>query len=193
MNGILRITRFAALALTIVLGAAGCGHSSSADSAGSDDSDVGLTNADKEARSIGMAELQKHWLKGPDGWTTAVVSGSPYAPDHFLRQCRAFVADTVRPENLTEADNLNGIAWDGQITLKPTSCREVGGQPGMVLDGMGSFGPVKHPGKWSEWVEFTPGPVRLTKTKSGWQYRWDGSYLRGTLPGPQDFVSAGVR
>jgi len=35
-----------------------------------------------------MAELQKHWLKRPDGWTTAVVSGSAYAPEHYLRQCK---------------------------------------------------------------------------------------------------------
>jgi hypothetical protein len=63
----------------------------------------------------------------------------------------------------------------------------------MVLDGMGSSGPSKQQGKWSEWVDFTPGPLRFQKAKGEWQFKWDGSYLRGTLPGPQDFANAGVR
>src|ERR1700678_4048416 len=77
-----------ALAMATVLGPIGCGHSSSDSSA--DEGIPGLTSADREAQSAAMAELQRHWRKGSDGWTTAVVSGSPYAPDHFLRQCRGF-------------------------------------------------------------------------------------------------------
>ena len=64
-----------ALALAVLLGPIGCGHSSSDSSA--DEGIPGLTSADREAQSAAMAELQRHWRKGPDGWTTAVVSGSP--------------------------------------------------------------------------------------------------------------------
>src|SRR5580698_7595500 len=71
-----------ALAMAMVLGPIGCGHSSS-DSA-ADEGIPGLTGADREAQSAAMAELQRHWRKGSDGWTTAIISGSPYAPDHFL-------------------------------------------------------------------------------------------------------------
>jgi hypothetical protein len=122
-----------------------------------------------------------------------VVSGSAYAPEHFLRQCRALSVQELQPANLSEADKLNGLEWEGQATFKPTSCREAGGDGGMVLDGMGSFGPNRQRGQWSQWVDFTPGPVRFQKTKGGWEFRWDGTYLRGTLPGPQDFASAGVQ
>jgi hypothetical protein len=193
MTKFFRITTpFIAFVFAAAIGITGCGCSSSAGTDGASSSSSNLSIVDREAETAGLTELQKHWLKGPDGWTTVVVTGSAYAPDRFLRQCRAFNVDEVRSVDLSEGDKLNGLEWDGQITLKPTACREAGGQSGMVLDGMGSFGPLKQPGQWSQWVDFTPGPVRLQKTKAGWQFKWDGTYLRGTLPGPQDFAAAGV-
>jgi hypothetical protein len=51
----------------------------------------------------------------------------------------------------------------------------------------------KHSGAWSQWVDFTPGPLRFAREKGRWQFNWDATYLRGTLPGPQDFANAGVR
>jgi hypothetical protein len=140
-----------------------------------------------------MAELQRHWAKGADGWTTAIISGSPYAPDHFLRQCRALAVQEIKPQDLGEADKLNGFEWVGQAVFKPTTCREGGGQPGMVLDGMSNVVVNKQSGRWSQWVDFTPGPLRLEKEKGRWQFHWDATYLRGTLPGPQDFANAGVQ
>jgi len=184
-----RATPFAALALAVLFSSAGCGHSSSD---GSDDSSPGLSAEDKQAEQVAMAELQKHWLKGSDGWTTAIVSGSPYAPDRFLRQCRSLAIQEIKPQDLTESDKLNGFEWVGRAILKPTSCREGGGQSGMVLDGMSNVVVNKQQGRWSQWVDFTPGPMRFQKQKGAWQFQWDGSYLRGTLPGPQDFANAGV-
>jgi hypothetical protein len=35
--------------------------------------------------------------------------------------------------------------------------------------------------------------VRFQKQKGAWQFQWDGSFLRGTLPGPQDFANAGLK
>lgn len=169
------------------------GSSSSGSSSSSGGLFGGLSGANGEAQRAAMAELQNHWLKRPDGWTTAVVSGSAYAPEHFLRQCRDLAVKELQPAELSEADKLNGLVWEGQATFKPTVCREAGGNGGMVLDGMGSFGPDRCVGQWSPWVDFTPGPLPFQKSKAGWEFRYDGSYLRGTLPGAQDFASAGVQ
>jgi hypothetical protein len=51
----------------------------------------------------------------------------------------------------------------------------------------------KHSGKWSQWVDFTPGPLRFAPEKGRWQFNWDATYLRGTLPGAQDFANARVQ
>jgi hypothetical protein len=192
MKRTIRATPFAAIALAIIFVASGCGHSSSDASEGPDDA-TGLSAADREAQRAVMAELQRHWAKGAEGWTTAIISGSPYAPDHFLRQCRALAVQEIKPQDLGEADKLNGFEWVGQAVFKPTTCREGGGQPGLVLDGMSNVVVNKQSGRWSQWVDFTPGPLRLEKEKGRWQFHWDATYLRGTLPGPQDFANAGVQ
>jgi hypothetical protein len=184
-----RAVVIAGLALASIVGVVGCNRSNSD---GVEGSSVGLSSEDQQAEHVAMAELQKHWLKGADGWTTSVASGSPYAPDHFLRQCRALAIKEIEPQDLSESDKLNGFEWVGRANLKPTSCREGGGQAGMVLDGMSNVVVSKQHGRWSQWVDFTPGPMRFQKQKGAWQFQWDGSYLRGTLPGPQDFANAGV-
>lgn len=171
----------------------GGGSTSSGSSASSGGLLGGLSGANGQAQSAAMAELQKHWVKRPDGWTTAVVSGSAYAPEHYLRQCKDLTVQELKPAQVSEADKLNGIEWEGQATFKATVCREAGGSGGMVLDGMGSFGPNRQVGQWSQWVDFTPGPLSFQKSKAGWEFRYGSSYLRGTLPGPQDFASAGVQ
>ena len=190
-TSVIPLTLTLALAMAMVLGPIGCGHSSSDSSA--DEGIPGLTSADREAQSAAMAELQRHWRKGSDGWTTAVVSGSPYAPDHFLRQCRALTIKAMVPQDLSESDKLNGFEWVGRAEFEPTSCREGGGQAGMVLDGMSNVVVSKHSGQWSQWVDFTPGPLRFAREKGRWQFNWDATYLRGTLPGAQDFANAGVQ
>jgi hypothetical protein len=180
----------AALALAPLFILAGCNRSNSD---GAEGSSAGLSSDDQAAERVAMAELQKHWIKNSDGWTTVVVSGSAYAPDRFLRQCRVLAIKEIEPQDLSESDKLNGFEWVGRANLKPTSCREGGGQSGMVLDGVSNVVVSKQHGRWSQWVDFTPGPMRFQKQKGAWQFQWDGSYLRGTLPGPQDFASAGVQ
>jgi hypothetical protein len=185
-----RATPLIALALALSLGPTGCGHSRSV---GSNEEIPGLTSADRAAQAAAMEELQRHWRKGPDGWTTAIVSGSPYAPDHFLRQCRALTLKKIEPQDLSESDKLNGFEWVGSANFQPTYCREGGGQPGMVLDGMSNVVVNKQSGRWSQWVDFTPGPLHFAQQKGRWQFNWDSTYLRGMLPGPQDFSNAGVQ
>jgi hypothetical protein len=88
---------------------------------------------------------------------------------------------------------LNGLEWEGKATFKATVRREDGGDGGMVLDRMGSFGPNRQVGEWRAWVDFTPGPLPFQKSKTGWEFRYDDSYLRGALPGAQDFASAAAQ
>ena len=186
---------FVALALAMVLGLAGCGGSGS-DGAEESGGSGHLSGADRQAEAAAMAELQRHWLKSADGWTAAEVGGSPYAPDHFLRQYRELIVATVEPQELGESDKLNGFEWAGRVTFKKTVCREAGGQQTYVLEGLGEGQQAyveKQPGRWTQWIDIKPGPLRLQKNKGAWQFQWDGSYLRGTLPGPQDFALAGVR
>ena len=190
MKQFLRAAPFVALALTTILGPIGCGHSNP-DGAAESTSD--LSSADREAQNAALAELHRHWLKGPDGWTTEVVNGSAYAPDRFLRQYRELNVDEVRSQDLTESDKLNGYEWVGRVTFKTTACREAGGQGGMVVDGLSNATAVRRPGQWSQWVAFTPGPLPLQKIKGHWQFQWDATWLRGNLPGPQDFASAHVQ
>src|SRR5260370_41084230 len=91
---------FFALTFALAIGftTIGCGHSSSDASEGPDDA-TGLSAADRQAPGAVMAALQRHWAKGADGWTTAIISGSPYAPDHFLRQCRALAVQGIKPQH----------------------------------------------------------------------------------------------
>ena len=114
-----------------------------------------------------MAELRRHWLKGSDGWTTAIVSGSPYAPDHFLRQCRALTIKEMVPQDLSESDKLNGFEWVGRANSSPRPAAKAAGRPGMVLDGMSNVVVSKQAGQWSQWVDFTPGPLRFARRKAG--------------------------
>jgi hypothetical protein len=151
---------------------------------------------DSGARDAATAELARHWLKGPDGWTSAQVAGVPGAPDNYLRQYRDLTIEYVEAQEIAEADRLNGVEWVGRATFKPTSGREAGGSLDFVFGGLGS-GPQayvqRQSGRWSQWIAFTPGPMQFEKVKGAWQFRWDGSYLRGTLPGSQDFAAAGVK
>jgi hypothetical protein len=195
MKTLRRATPFLVFALAVVFGSVGCGSSGSDAVEGSGGSGH-VSGADRQAEAAALAELQRHWLKGGDGWTAAEVGGSPYAPDHFLRQYRELIITGVEPQELGESDKLNGFEWAGTVTFKKTVCREAGGQQTYVMEGLGDGQQAyveKQPGRWSQWIDMQPGPLRLQKHKGAWQFQWDGSYLRGTLPGPQDFAMAGVR
>ena len=48
-------------------------------------------------------------------------------------------------------------------------------------------------GRWTQWVDFTPEPLKLQRVKGQWQIPQDTWLLRGKLPGAEDFASAGVK
>ena len=151
-----------------------------------------VSEVEQQARAAAMAEIQKHWAKGPDGWTTAMVSGSPYAPDRYLRQFRELGVGSVETAELGDSDRLNGFEWAGSVAFKPSPCREAG-DPGIMLDGLVGAGVNRQRGRWTQWVDFQPEALRVQKVKGKWQVHPDTLLLHGNLPAAQDFASAGVR
>ncbi|HEY2587987.1 MAG TPA: hypothetical protein VGI81_19745 [Tepidisphaeraceae bacterium] len=149
---------------------------------------------DEPAKAAAMAEIQRHWAKKPDGWVTARISGSAYAPDRYLRQLREITVAGVESFDLSESDKMNGFEWAGQVTFRKAPCREVGDQ-GFVLEGMSNLGVSveRQRGRWSQWVDFQPDALHLQKVKGQWQIPQDQWMTRGNLPTAQDFANAGVK
>lgn len=167
---------------------AGCGGSE-APGAGAGPQVSGL---EKDARDTAITEIQKRWKKDGDGWTTARVSGSPYAPDRFLRQVREITVEGVRSYDLSDSDRLNGFEWAGEVTFKKGPAREAG-DPGVAFDGMADITLNRRRGAWTQWVDFQPEAIRVQKVKGQWQTNDDTWLLRGKMPTPADYANAGVK
>ena len=191
--GLLRIS----LGLTMALSVAACNKSPSSNAAKSEGG--GAANAasasvpaiEQEARAAASAEIGRHWSKGPDGWTTAVTSGTPYAPDHYLRQFRDITIHGVQPNELDQSDRLNGIEWAGQIFISEAPYRDAGDQ-GIIADGTANVLITRQRGRWTQWINYQPEALRLQKVKGAWQIKQDTFLLRGRPPQPQDLSNAGV-
>jgi hypothetical protein len=167
----------------------GCSKS---DSAGSGGPATQMSGMEGEAQEAALAEVMKHWTKGPEGWMTARNTGSSFASIEFLRQLREITVEGVREYDLSESDRLNGFEWAGEVSFKQAACREVG-EPGILLDGDPAGRNIfRQRGRWTQWVEFQPESVRVQKVKGRWQVHQDTWLLRGRVPGAQDFAKAGV-
>jgi hypothetical protein len=175
--------------IAMALGSPGCSKSDSADSGGAAAQASGM---EREAQDVVLADMMKHWVKGPEGWITARNTGSAFASIEFLRQMREITVEGVREYDLSESDRLNGFEWVGEVRFKQAPCREAGDQ-GIVLDGMAGVSNFRQRGRWSQWVEFQPEAVRVQKVKGKWQIHQDTWLLRGRAPGAQDFAKAGVQ
>lgn len=149
---------------------------------------------DEQAKAAAMAEIQRHWVKQPDGWVTARISGSAYAPDRYLRQLREINIAGVESFDLGDSDKMNGFEWAGQVNFRSAPCREAG-DPGFVLEGMSNLGASvnRQRGRWSQWVDFQPDALKLQKVKGKWQIPQDQWVTRGNPPTSQDFANAGVK
>jgi len=178
-----------AISVTAVTGAA-CSSSDS------DDSDSAQSSASSgmaaEARTVAMTEVQKHWVKATDGWITARTLGSPYAPDHLLRQARELTIEGVQVIPVTDADRLNGFEFVGNVQFKKVPCREAG-DPGLAFDAIAGININRSRGQWTQWVDIKPEDVEVQKVKGQWQVHQDTWLLRGTLPTPADYQNAGVK
>lgn len=148
-----------------------------------------FTGVEREASDAAFAEIAKHSTKGPDGWTTALTQGSPYSPDHFVRQYKQIEIGSIDADDLSDSDRLNGVQWRGHITFKPMPAREAG-DPGMAFDGMAGVNRVK--GRWSPWFDCSPTWMQLAKVKGQWQFNEDTTLLHGKPATQTDMGNAGV-
>jgi hypothetical protein len=188
------------VAVALVVGLSGCGKSDSAKSekpgtsaAGGDaTADAKASAAERQAQETALSEVARHWVKGPDGWTTARSSGTSFAPVRFVRQVHEITVADVQTSDLSDSDRMNGFEWAGSVSFKRTPCREAGDQ-GIVLDGLADVTVYRQPGRWSQWIDFQPEAIRVQKVKGAWQVQADTWLLRGTLPTPTDYANAGVR
>jgi hypothetical protein len=178
-----------AVGLALSVESMSCDKPNSAESGGAAGQVSGM---ERGAQDAVLAEVMKHWMKGPEGWITARNTGSSFAPIEFLRQMRDLTVEGVRSYDLSDSDRLNGFEWAGEVSFKQAPCREAG-EPGILLDGLvgGNFNRPRS--RWSQWVEFQPEPVQVQKVKGNWQVHQDTWLLRGKLPGPDDFAKAGVK
>jgi hypothetical protein len=180
----------AAMALMVGLGVSGCGKSSAGGGLG--ESTEKLSPIEDEAQKAALTAISRHWVKGPDGWTTARTEGSPYAPEHFLRQINEIQVDGVVEQGLGDADKLNGFEWAGRVGFKKVSCREAGDQ-GMLMDGMGDVNAERVRGRWTQWAGIQPDPIQVSKQRGQWHVIADTWLLRGTIPTPGEYANAGVK
>jgi hypothetical protein len=145
-----------------------------------------------EAKAAALAEIGRHWAKGPDGWTTARSNGTSFAPDNLLRQYRDLAVDGVNAFDLGDSDRLNGIEWAGEVTFKSSPAREAG-DPGVAFEGLAGLSVNRQRGKWTQWVDYQADAVRVQKVKGQWHVSQDNNLLRGKLPTGADFAQAGVK
>ena len=186
---------FTALAITLSIAfvSTGCSKSKSDASGGSAEAGNGagqFTGVEGEARDAAFAEIARHCVKGTDGWTTARTEGSPYAPEHYLRQFREIPVDTITASDLSDADRLNGVEWKGSVTFKTLPCREAG-DPGQALGGTAGYN--RQHGQWTSWFDCPPEAFSMTKTKGKWDVFPNSVLIRGQLPTPNDYANAGVK
>jgi hypothetical protein len=180
---------FVVLLATMAFGLSGCSKS---DSGGTSGNARQVSGMEKAAQDAALAEVKKHWMKQSEGWITARNSGISFAPIRFLRQCRELTVEGIRADDLSESDRMNGFEWAGEVKFKETPCREVGDQ-GVLLDGMASISVFRQRGRWTQWVDFQPEPLRLQRVKGQWQIPQDTWLLRGQIPGAEDLGNAGVK
>ena len=145
-----------------------------------------------EAQKAALTAISRHWVEGPDGWTTARTEGSPYAPEHFLRQAHEFHVDGMVEHGLSDADKLNGLEWAGRVEFKKVSCREAG-DPGMLMDAIGDVNAERVRGRWTQWAGIQPDPIQVSKQRGQWPVVADTWLLRGTIPSSGDYANAGVK
>jgi hypothetical protein len=180
----------AGIAMAAALGINGCSRSSAGGDLG--ESSEKLSPIEAEAQKAALTAITRHWVKGPDGWTTARVEGTGYAPVHFLRQVHDFQVDEVVEQGLGDADKLNGLEWAGRVEFKKVSCREAG-DSGMLMDGMGDVVVDRVRGRWTQWAGIQPEAIRVSKQRGQWHVVADTWLLRGTIPTPADYANAGVK
>jgi hypothetical protein len=178
------------LTLALAAGAslAACGRSGSAASGGGADASSAL---EKEAQAAVMAEVQKHWAKGSDGWTSALWEGTSFAPLNYLRQYKELSIRGVQSDELDQSDKLNGVEFSGTAYFNEAPAREAG-EPGIAFGGNLGANLTRGRGHWTQWVNYKPSDIRVSKVKGQWKVADDTTLTAGKIPTAADFANAGV-
>jgi hypothetical protein len=158
---------------------------------GSADGTRKFSAAEREAADAALAEIGKHCLKGPEGWTTAAWNGTSFAPIEFVRQFKIVALEDVQAYPLSASDKLNGFEWAGEVKFHKTPIREAGEQ-GYVMDGADTSVLRQH-GRWSQWIDYQPFAIHVQKVRGKWQVNTDSTFLHGRLPTAADYAKAGVK
>jgi hypothetical protein len=150
-----------------------------------------FSGVEREAADAALAEVGKHCVKGPEGWTTAAWEGTSFAPIEFVRQFKVVAVDEVESYPLSSSDKLNGFEWAGEVKFQKTPVREAGEQ-GYVMDGVNTS-VVRQRGRWSQWIDYQPFAIKVQKVKGHWQVDPDATLLRGRIPTAAEYAKAGVK
>jgi hypothetical protein len=174
------------LGLLIITGAlAACGRSGNS---ATDPSSA----LEREAEQVVMAEIHKHWGKGPDGLTTALWEGTSFAPVNFLRQYKEISLRGVKSRTLDESDKLNGVEFAGTAIFNESPAREAG-DDGLAFQGLAYIHVNRGKGRWTQWINMTPLDLRVSKVKGQWQVATDNTLVSGRIPTPADYANAGIK
>jgi len=134
-----------------------------------------LSGVEAEAKDAAVAEIAKHWLKGPDGWTTVLTEGEefrdPLYYQRFLRQFRDMTVESVEAIEVSAADRLNGFDWMGIVSFRTGTCREVG-DPGQAFFSLGMMYRTsidRSRARWTQWVDVHPQPLEVSRVNGLWR------------------------
>lgn len=138
-----------------------------------------VSDMEKEACDMAMAEIGRHWAKQPDGWTSVLPAGTDVPTLVYIRQVVSLAAEQVKTHELSAADKLNGLEWAGEVWFSKVPAREEGAPRtftagGEIMRQQTWF--------WSQWVDYQPPPLGVRRVKGKWEVDPKNSLLEG-LPG----------
>lgn len=166
---------------------AGCNKDSASDShssaqSGSASASKGGNEAipgtgDVDAVTAVRNELMKRWVQTPDGWVSEFPSQVTYltqqraSAESYYRQRKSLEFE-VQPQEVSDADKLNGLEYRGYVELKSTPMR--------LYNDPNSFKPKQ----WSPWNQSEPAgsTFGIRKVKGQWAAYGDGYPIMGTKP-----------
>ena len=105
------------------------------------------TAADRAAVAYVRAAIDSHWVQGRDGWTTLRQDSDP-----LYRQFQELTF-TIKPQQLSHAQRLNGADYPGTVTFKETPARSYSTSPQ----------------GWSDWEDGDPGTLGIERRNGEWR------------------------
>jgi len=105
------------------------------------------TAADRAAIAYIRAAIDSHWVQGREGWTTQRQDSDP-----IYRQFQELTF-TIKPQQLSHAQRLNGADYRGTVTFKETPARAYSTSPQ----------------GWSDWEDGDPGTLGIERRNGEWR------------------------